>query len=192
MTRIIPAQTAVGFDARRGQVLRIVDVEGGQVCDLVAFRLDDLTEWISNGRSFDYGSKILFTAGDVLYSNKSAPMLRIVRDDVGRHDFLFTACSPEMFRIQYGVTGHHPNCLQNLTAALAGKGVREHLMPTPFNVFQNSTVKSDGQIVIKPPLWKAGDAVEFLVEMDMSIGLSACSASLCNGGHPKAIGYELL
>ena len=56
--------------------------------------------------------------GDVLWSDRSNPMLTIVEDQVGRYDFLYSPCSLEMYRIQYGVTGYHANCHDNLLSAL--------------------------------------------------------------------------
>jgi hypothetical protein len=57
---------------------------------------------------------IYLTTGHVLFSNRSRPLLTITADTVGRHDFLFTPCSPEMFRVLYRVNGHHPSCFENL------------------------------------------------------------------------------
>ncbi|MGD8293366.1 MAG: urea carboxylase-associated family protein, partial [Desulfobacterales bacterium] len=99
---IIPAKKYTALTLKAGQFLSLIDLKGGQVADLTAFRLHDSSEWLSNGRSFDYGGTLYFTTGDTLFSNKSNPMLSIVADDVGRHDFLYAACSKEMYRIQYG------------------------------------------------------------------------------------------
>lgn len=162
------------------------------MADLVAFAGGDKTEWLSNGRSFDYGGKIAFSTGDTLYSNKSRPMLSIVDDSVGRHDFLFTACSAEMYRIQYDLDGDVANCLDNLTAALASLGVESHEIPTPFNLFMNVSVDDDGSLRIEPPLTQPGDAVVLRAEMDLEVALSACPAGLCNGGSQKPIGWEIL
>src|SRR5713101_4979235 len=92
----IPPQSAVVIRVSEGQYLTVVDVEGEQVSDLVAF---DPTgeEWLSSGRSIDYASTLFFTTGHILYSNRSSAMLSIVDDTVRRHDFLFAPCSPEMF-----------------------------------------------------------------------------------------------
>jgi uncharacterized protein len=185
---LIPARQGARLQLARGQTLRVIDPEGGQSGDLVAMRLGDATEWLSNGRSFDYGGKVKFSTGDVLYSNRSNPMLTIVEDQVGHHDFLYTPCSIEMFRLQYGVTGEHPNCLENLSRAL---GIETHQVPTPFNFFMYTTVQPDGRIVFAPPASKRGDAIVFRAEMDLAIGLSACPASNCNGGHTGPLAYEL-
>jgi uncharacterized protein len=189
---MIPAGEGARVRLERGQTLRVVDPLGGQSGDVTAFRTGDITEWLSNGRSFDYGGKIYFSTGDVLYSNKSNPMFTIVSDDVGRHDFLYTACSLEMYRIQHGTTGYHPNCLDNLARALGDQGVGSHQVPTPFNVFMNVRVEPDGRLVIAPPPSRAGDAIGLRAEMDLAVGLSACTAAVCNGGRVQPLTYEIL
>jgi uncharacterized protein len=75
----------------------------------MAFSHDE-RQRLSNGRTFDYGGKVHVSTGDVLWSDRSNPMLTITADDIGRHDFLYAPCSPEMYRIQYGVTDYHANC----------------------------------------------------------------------------------
>ncbi|MCA1658380.1 MAG: urea carboxylase-associated family protein, partial [Verrucomicrobiaceae bacterium] len=94
-------QTGTAFELREGQLLRIIDLEGEQVADLIAFSGEDKAEWLSSGRSIDYANRIYLTKGDLLYSNRSRPMFTIVEDDVGRHDFLLTPCSPETFQLIY-------------------------------------------------------------------------------------------
>ena len=177
---------------KNGEVLRIVDIEGGQVADLTAFRYEDCSEWLSNGRSFDYGGTLLFTTGSILYSNKSNPMLSIIEDDVGRHDFLYTACSQEMYRIQYDVTGYHVNCMDNLRKALAEAGQEPEEIPTPFNIFMNVKIQPDGSLEVHPPLSKPGDSIVFRAEMELMIAVSACPSYGCNDGSQKSIGYEIL
>jgi len=187
----IPARTGVGFTMQAGQQLRIVDVEGGQVCDLLAYRSGDANEHLSSGRTFDYNSKIALGAGDVLWSSLSNPMLTIIADDVGRHDFLYGACTQEMYRLQYGVVGHHPSCTENLTRALRELGLAPGPLPTPFNVFMNVAVTPTGSLVIAPPLSRAGDAVVLRAELPLAVALSACPAGVCNGGTTKPLAYEL-
>jgi uncharacterized protein YcgI (DUF1989 family) len=188
---IIPATKYTSIVIKTGQFLRITDMEGGQVADLTAFRLSDSSEWLSNGRSFDYGGTLHFTTGSTLFSNKSKPMLSIMRDDVGRHDFLYTACSIEMYRIQYGINGDHPNCLDNFQKAFAEAGQKPAEIPTPFNVFMNVEILPDGSLRIEPPLSEKGDSIVFRTEMDLVVAVSACPAMVCNGGLQKPIGYEI-
>jgi uncharacterized protein YcgI (DUF1989 family) len=89
---IVPAGGGAGLRLKRGQELRIIDIEGGQTGDLVAFSIDG-KQRLSSGRTFDYAGKIYVSTGDVLWSDRSSPMLTIVADEVGRHDLLYAPCS---------------------------------------------------------------------------------------------------
>ena len=191
MANRLEPQTGTAFELRRGQHLTVIDLDGEQVADLIAFARDDHREWLSSGRTFDYANTIRLTTGHVLYSNRSRPMFTIVGDDVGRHDFLFTPCSPETFQIIYRHTGHHPSCLENLSRALAPHGIDPDAIPTTFNIFMNVEIGADGGLQILPPLSQAGDKVRLRAEMDLLVGLTACSAELSNNYRFKPIGYEI-
>jgi hypothetical protein len=188
--KTIKAGTGEFVALKTGQTLRLIDPQGGQSGDLMAYRDGDITEWLSNGRSFDYGETIYLTTGHTLYSNKSNPMLTIVRDDVGRHDFLYASCSSEMYRRQYGSLDHR-NCLSNIVSALAHLGVEPHLVPTAFNFFMNARVGEDGRLAIMPPLSKPGDVTELRAEMDLAIAITACPSLTCNGGTIKPVQYSV-
>jgi uncharacterized protein YcgI (DUF1989 family) len=95
----------------------------------------NLDDGLSNGRTFDYGETLRLSTGSVLYSRRSRPLLRIVADDVGVHDFLYAPCSQEMYEIGYGATSPHPNCLDNLTHSLARFAVPAATVTIAFNVF---------------------------------------------------------
>ncbi|CAN7444160.1 urea carboxylase-associated family protein [Bosea sp. LjRoot90] len=189
---VVPAAGGVGLWLARGALLRVIDTEGGQTGDLVAFSRDG-SERLSNGRTFDYGGKIYVSTDDVLWSDRSNPMLTILADEVGKHDFLYTACSLEMYRIQYEVTGHHPNCHDNLCAALRELGIRPEPLPTPLNLFMNVDVAADGRLLVGPPRSRAGASIVLRAEMDLAIALSSCPAATCNGGAPaRPLGYQIV
>jgi uncharacterized protein YcgI (DUF1989 family) len=190
--RLIPAGSGVGLRLQRGERLRVIDPVGGQSGDLVAFSLDG-GERLSNGRSFDHGGKVYFSTGDVLWSDRSHPMLTIVEDEVGRHDFLCAACSPEMYRIQYGVTGYPANCHDNLISALRELGITPEPLPTPFNLFMCVDVGADGKLVFSAPKSRPGEGIVFRAEMDLVVAVSSCPASACNGGAPpRPLAFELI
>jgi len=193
LTRMhLEPQTGLALAIATGQLLRIIDPLGEQVSDLVSFSLEDTGEWLSSGRTIDYANTIYLTAGHTLYSNRSRPMWTIVEDMVGRHDFLLTPCSADTFRIIYGTTGHHPSCFDNLASALASFGIAPDSIPTTFNVFMNVEVAPSGELRILPPRSRAGDYLLLRAEMDMIVGVTACSAELSNNGTFKPIDVELL
>jgi uncharacterized protein len=187
----IEPQSGTAFELRCGQLLRIIDPFGEQVSDLMAFSHVDREEWLSSGRTIDYNDTVLFTAGHALYSNRSRVMLRIVRDTVGRHDFLYTPCSRDTFALIYKHHGAHPNCLDNLASSLEPYGIVSDRIPTTFNIFMNVEMATDGRVSVHPPRSKAGDYIELRAEMDLVIGLTACSAELSNNYRFKPIDYEI-
>ena len=188
----IAPRSGAGFELAAGQRLTVIDPRGEQVADLLAFRHGDMDEVISSGRTLDYANRIYLTTGDLLYSNRSNPMLEIVHDDVGRHDFLLTPCSADTFRIIYGDEDPHRGCFGNLVAALAPWCVLPDRIPVAFNCFMNVPVDgTTGSFTVEAPLSKAGDTIVFEARMDLVIGLTACSALQSNNGSFKPIHYRI-
>ena len=158
---------------------------------MLAYNLRDVREVISNGRTFDYEETIALTTGNRLWSNRSNPMLEIVEDTVGRHDFLLTPCSEATFRHFYPEHPVHRGCFGNLAEALAPYGIEPDMIPCAFNIFMNVPVAEDGRVTVDTPIRKAGDFIRLRAEMDLIVGLTACSAYSSNGGSFKPIQYEI-
>ena len=175
----------------RGQTLRVIDPQGRQVSDLVAFGAHDIREAISNGRTFDYEETIRLSAGNRLWSNRSNAMLTIVEDTLGSHDFLLTPCSEATFRHFYPDRPLHRGCLGNLAEALAPHGVEPDAIPCAFNVFMNVPIAPDGSLRVDPPLSRPGDFIRLRAEMDLVVGLTACAAYASNGGSFKPFHYTI-
>lgn len=188
LSRIAP-QSGTAFRLRAGETLVVVDPSGEQVADLFAYNDNDRSEALSSGRSLDYAETIYLTTGHILYSNRSRPMLTIGHDSVGRHDFLLTPCSLQTFEIIYGHTGPHPSCFDNLARAFHSFGIPADTIATTFNIFMNAPVSPDGGIAVLPPQSVAGDSIELRAEMDLVIGLTACSAELSNNYSFKPIDW---
>lgn len=189
---VIPPRSGASLKLAKGKVLTVIDPEGQQVSDLIAYNARDIEEYLSSGRSIDYASRIFLTVGDILYSNRSSPMLTIVRDDVGRHDFSLTPCSKEMFRIIYKDDEPHHGCQGNLERAMAPYGVSPDRIPIAFNVFMHVDVNpKTGEIRVLPPLSKPGDSTSFRAEMDLIVALTACSAGQSNNFRYKPIHYRV-
>ena len=189
---VIPARSGTAFRLAKGATLTVIDPRGEQVADLLAYSADDVGEVVSSGRTLDYAETIRLTAGSKLYSNRSRVMLTIVSDDVGRHDFLLTPCSIDTFLHFYPDLPPHRGCFGNLAEALAPHGIGPDQIPVAFNCFMNVPVDCDsGKLRVLPPTSKAGDTIVFRAEMDLIIGLTACSAPDSNGGSFKPIHYKI-
>ncbi|MEO6070757.1 MAG: urea carboxylase-associated family protein [Chitinophagaceae bacterium] len=190
---IIPPRSGVSFILNKGQRLKIVDIEGEQVSDLICYNLHDKEEYLSSGRTIDYAETIFLTTGHPFYSNRSQVMFDIIEDTVGRHDFLLTPCSADTFRIIYGHEHPHRGCFGNLCEALKEYGIKPDAIPVSFNVFMNVQVNGDtGKVDVLPPKSKGGDYILIEAKMDLIVGLTACSAEQSNNYSFKPIGWQIL
>jgi len=192
-TKRISPCSAQAVELGIGDELVIIDPEGQQVSDLVAFGRTDHGEYLSSGRSLDYASRLWLTTGDILYSNRSQPMFTIMEDTCGRHDFTLTPCSKDTFKIIYGETDERPGCEGNLTAALAPYAISVDRIPIAFNVFMHVSIDaSTGEFRVLPPLSKAGDFVRLRAEMPLVVGMTACSAGQSNNFSYKPIDFQVM
>ena len=186
----IPPRSGVAFLLKKGQRLKVIDIQGEQVADLVCFNANDKLEYLSSGRTIDYAETIFLTSGHPFYSNRSNIMFHLVEDTVGRHDFLLTPCSAETFQIIYGHQNPHRGCFGNLCEALNEFGIAPDQIPITFNVFMHVTIDSQsGKIEVLPPKSNAGDHIIIEATMDLIVGLTACSAEMSNNYAFKPIGY---
>jgi uncharacterized protein YcgI (DUF1989 family) len=187
---IIPPRSGVSLQLKKGERLKVIDLQGEQVSDLICYNLHDTGEWLSSGRTMDYAETLFLTAGHSFYSNRSNVMFEMKEDTVGRHDFLLTPCSADTFRIIYGHTHPHRGCFGNLCEALKEYGIGPDDIPTSFNIFMHVSVDGEtGRIEVLPPKSRAGDFVVIEAKMDLLVGLTACSAEMSNNYSFKPIGY---
>jgi uncharacterized protein len=190
---IIPATKGLGFKLDKGQIVRVTDVEGEQIADFAAYNAFHPNERIDPGVTIDALGKMNVLPGDILYSNQYRPLLTIIKDTVGRHDFINSACRPEMYEVLYNKKDH-ASCYNNLNEALVEFGLPAPDQHYPFNLFMNTVIDPSGKVSVERPLSKAGDYVELRAEMDLIIAISACpcSESVCNGYKCTPIAVEIL
>ncbi|HEX6223509.1 MAG TPA: urea carboxylase-associated family protein [Chryseolinea sp.] len=189
---VIPPRSGAGFILGKGKKLKVIDLEGEQVSDLICFSSEEITEYLSSGRTLDYEETLFLTKGNSFYSNRSNVMFEMLEDTVGRHDFLLAPCSAEMFSKTYGHSHPHHGCFGNLKEALSKFGIHPDAIPTCFNIFMHVTVDgATGKLAVLPPKSKAGDFVILESKMDLIVGLTACSAGLSNNFSYKPIAYEI-
>lgn len=189
--KVIAPRTGTGFRLNKGSKLRVTDIEGEQVSDFFCVLASDPSEYLSSGRTIDYLSRINFKEGDLLYSSKSRPLIKILKNTVPTHDFLLTPCSADTFRIIYGDKEPHHGCEGNLRKAFAELDVNMDAFPPTFNCFMNVPIAADGTIKVLPPASRAGDHIEFEALEDLLVGLTACSALQSNNYRFKPIGFEI-
>src|SRR5688572_16071308 len=140
---VLPPRSGTSFILKKNQLLKIVDLNGEQVSDLVCYNEHNPAEYLSSGRTLDYAETIFLTTGHKFYSNQSNVMFEIIEDTVGKHDFLLTPCSADTFKIIYGHAQPHRGCFGNLCEALLPYGITGDHIHTSFNIFMHVDINCD-------------------------------------------------
>lgn len=191
MINIIPPRSGTSFILKKDQQLKVIDVQGEQVADLVCYNQHDIYEYLSSGRTIDYAETIRLSTGHLFYSNRSNAMFTIIEDTVGIHDFILTPCSEETFKVLYGHNEPHHGCFGNLCMALNQFEISPDDIHTSFNIFMHVEINPEtGVLTVLPPVSKAGDYIIIEAKMDLIVGLTACAAGMSNNFAFKPIGYQ--
>ncbi|MDU1910755.1 urea carboxylase-associated family protein [Fusobacterium sp.] len=182
---IIEACNGKKIEVKKDQLITIIDIEGSQVVDFFAEASENPDEFLSTGVTIDCNESLKLKIGDIIYSNLYQPMFKILADDVKEQDLLHPCCRPEMYDFFYHNGANHSNCLDNINMNLKNKRALIH----PVNFFMYTKINTDGSIIVKKPLSKAGDKVILKALMNVSLGIAACSVSEsdCNGGKTSPI-----
>ena len=187
---IVPARAPWLHRVVRGQTLRIVDLEGNQAVDFLAYAAGDDAERYSAQDTIAAQGNIFLRPGSVLLSNEGRAMLTITATNVAWHDTIGGACSCESNTLRYG---HHTKnqhaCVDNFLDAnvRAGRGKRD--MVSNINFFMNVPIEPSGKMTIVDGLSKPGDYVELVSQMDVLCVISNCPQinNPCNGFNPTPI-----
>lgn len=184
---IIQPKCGIKVEVSKGQMITIMDAEGGQVADFFAEVKGTHEEYLSPSVTIDCNESIHIGVGSILYSNLYHAMFEITHDDVEVHDLLFPSCSRAMYDFFYQNGAGHSNCLDNINSAL---GTHRTIIQ-PVNLFMNTRIAPDGKITINRPVSKAGDKVKLLALVDCVLGISACSVSECDTNSGKCTSIEV-
>jgi uncharacterized protein YcgI (DUF1989 family) len=190
----IPARGFMtGRLVKKGQVLRIIDLEGQQVADTIIWDADNLDNVLSVGYTRHIHKK--WTKKGVggpyaLYSKYSEKLATLTRDTVGEHAFAGTCCSWQSNYARYGIPGT-PNCRDNFVLAMAAHGftAKNIEMGSCISFFMNENWNPDGTFEINLPTSKAGDYLDILAERDIIIAISNCpqERNACNAFNPTSL-----
>ena len=172
---MVPPMSAKAFAVRAGQTVRVVDIEGRQPGDFVAFKADDLAVKLSQARTRVESGRVAVTQGDDLWTNTFPPevMFTIVRDTHGAHDLLYPPCCRYALEKRFGTS--RDGCLENLAKALAAWGVKPHEIPDPLNLFFRVSVDDAGGMKVCEPMSKPGSALDLQARMDCIVAIATCA-----------------
>ena len=179
------------IEVGRNQIIEVVNVQGGQVCDFFAFNADNVREHLSPGHTRSVLRRVHLEVGDQLCSVLRNPMLELVEDTTGVNDFCVPQCDPQRYVQDFGVSGHR-NCRDNLAEAMADHDIPYEYLPEPFNFFSRLRSTPTGRLQQKGSPAKVGDRVGLRALMDVIVAVSACPQDLAPTNNYELTDLELV
>jgi uncharacterized protein len=192
LDQIVPAGEPWMGTVERGQILRIVDLEGNQAVDTLFYNAHATEERYSAVDTIRAQGNIYLTTGTELRSNLGATMLTIIEDTCGRHDTLGGACSAESNTVRYALEKRHMHaCRDNFLLALAryDHALTKRDLPSNINFFMNVPVTPAGELHFADGVSAAGRYVQLQAQMDVLVLISNCPQlnNPCNAYNPTPI-----
>jgi urea carboxylase-associated protein 1 len=189
---VLPAGRGWSRELLRGQIFRIVDLEGNQAVDTLFYNARDLDERYSACDTIRAQGSLYLTTGTPLLSGEGRPLLTIVADTCGRHDTVGGACSAESNQVRYALDKKYMhNCRDSFLLALArhGRGMGKRDLPSNINFFMNVPVTPSGVLTFEDGVSGAGRYVEMRAELDVLALISNCPQlnNPCNAFNPTPI-----
>jgi uncharacterized protein len=177
---LVPGGGHTSFVLKRGQLLRISDIEGGANASLLLLNANEKSERLNLPDSLKCQHTAKLTAGHCLYSDMGRVLAAVTADTCGWHDSFGGVLNAEEVAEKYGNgnyqqlrNGFFRNGVDNLLVEM-GKwnlGLADLLMC--LNLFSKVTVDSDGCFHFQPGNSKAGDYIELYAPMDTLVVLTA-------------------
>ena len=190
---VVPAGEYFIKRLNKGQVVRLIDLEGNQAADTLFFNAHDPAERYSAMDTIREQNNIYLTVGTKLRSNENNVLLEIVADTCGRHDTWGGACATESNTARYALEKRCMHaCRDSWMLAVAENedfGITKRDITHNINFFMNVPVTPEGGLTFEDGISAPGKYVELRTELDVIILLSNCPQlnNPCNGYNPTPV-----
>jgi urea carboxylase-associated protein 1 len=176
----------------RGQIIRIVDLEGNQAADTLFYDAHEPSNRYSAVDTVREQGTIYLTTGTKLISSEGDVLLTIVADTCGRHDTLGGACAAESNQVRYAIDKKYMHACRDtflLTVACSTKDLSKRDITANINFFMNVPVTAEGKLTFEDGVSGPGRYVELRAERDVRVLISNCPQlnNPCNGYDPTPI-----
>ena len=188
LDEIVPARQPWGRVIRKGQILRLIDLEGQQAVDFLCYDADNPADRYSSMNTIKVQGNLYVGAGTVLYADSGNALFRVIADTLGRHDTIYGCCSRANNRLRYGVETTE-TCYDNFTAILKQFGLDRQYIVSNVNFFMSVPVDEVGSAGVVAGSAQPGHYVDLRAERDVLAVLSNCPQmhNPCNGYNPTPI-----
>jgi aminomethyltransferase len=193
----VDAATARAYEVKAGQYIQVIDVEGRQCSDFLAFGARQLASGTERGLDATTTRNLMGNAYPQpglfgkFYDQDMRPLVEVVRDTVGRHDTFALACNAKYYE-DMGYPGH-VNCTDNFNGQLAPYGIAARRGWPALNFFYNTSFNEANQLLFDEPWSRPGDYVLLRAMTDLVCASSACPDDIdpANAWVPTDIGVRV-
>ncbi|MBD3883629.1 urea carboxylase-associated family protein [Phormidium tenue FACHB-886] len=170
---------------KRGNTLRVTDLEGSQGVSLIAYNADNPIERLNVADTAKIQFNAFLKKGMVIYSDMGRVLFSITEDTSGYHD-LFGGCSNAAKNTaKYGEGEFWKNSRDHFLKAATRYGLgKKDIMPN-LNLFTRVAIEPDGKMLFVEGCEKPGSFIDLRAEMNVLVVLSNCPHVL----HPSTV-YE--
>jgi len=190
-----PPGTPWMHEIKKGQIFRIVDLEGNQAVDTLFYNARDTQERYSLTHTMLAQQNLYLGVGTQIMSSENRPMLTIVADTCGRHDTVGGgACSSESNTVRYALEKRFMHsCRDNYMLGIADhpSALHKRDVVSNINFFMNVPMTPAGRLTFEDGISGPGKYVELRAEMDILILISNCPQlnNPANGYNPTPVRY---
>jgi aminomethyltransferase len=185
----VDAGTAIAYTVEVGQYIQIIDLEGSQCSDFVAFAGTDYQQELDGTVTRTLNGLAVPQVGLLgkYFSQTMQPLLEVIQDTCGRHDSFLLACTAKYYE-DAGYPGH-PSCSENFNQVLQPYGIAARSGWAAINFFFNTAVDDSGAIVAAESWSRPGDYVLLQAQQNLLCASSACPDDIdpANGWQPTPI-----
>lgn len=183
LTETIPGGRYWSGVIKRGNTLRVTDLEGSQGVSMLCYNADNEIERLNVADT----SKIQFNAflkkGMVIYSDMGRVLFSITEDTSGFHDLLGGCSNVASNTAKYEEGDFWLNSRDHFLKALTRRGLgKKDIMPN-INLFTRVAVDPDGKMSFVEGCEKPGSFIDLRAEMNVLVILSNCPHVL----HPAKV-----
>jgi hypothetical protein len=174
----------------KGQILRIIDLEGQQAVDALFYNASDHAERYSMQDTLLGMGAPYIEIGTALLSNEGNVLATVIADSCGRHDTLAGCCSCESNSVRFGhKTRYLHACRENFILELGRHGMSKRDIVPNVNFFMNVPISEDGELAVVDGISAPDGHVDLRAEMDLLVVISNCPQlnNPCNGFNPTPI-----
>lgn len=153
---------------RKGQVLRLIDVEGNQSGDVQIYNAHDTAERYSAPNTITAQRNTMIEVGTVIRSNDDNPMLTVIADTCGEHDTLGSGCSAEGNVVRYtDKTRYMHSCRDTFVRTLEDFGMSKRDQVCNLNFFTKVILDDKGRLEFADGISGPGKYIEMRADMDV-------------------------